>query len=35
MTKLILFVEHTEDNRKIIRDLLSSVGFELIEAVDA
>jgi two-component system cell cycle response regulator DivK len=35
MTKRILVVENTEDNRKIIRDLLSSVGYELIEAVDA
>jgi two-component system, cell cycle response regulator DivK len=34
MTKRILVVEDTEDNRKIIRDLLSSVGYELIEAVD-
>jgi two-component system cell cycle response regulator DivK len=35
MTKRILVVEDTDDNRKIIRDLLSSVGYELIEAVDA
>jgi two-component system cell cycle response regulator DivK len=35
MTKRILVIEDTEDNRKIIRDLLSSVGYELIEAVDA
>ena len=34
MTKRILVVEDTDDNRKIIRDLLSSVGYELIEAVD-
>ena len=34
MTKRILVVEDTEDNRKIIRDLLSSVGYELIEAMD-
>jgi two-component system, cell cycle response regulator DivK len=34
MTKRILVVEDTEDNRHIIRDLLSSVGYELIEAVD-
>jgi two-component system, cell cycle response regulator DivK len=33
MTKRILVVEDTEDNRRIIRDLLSSVGYELIEAV--
>ena len=34
MTKRILVVEDTEDNRKIVRDLLTSVGYELIEAVD-
>jgi two-component system cell cycle response regulator DivK len=34
MTKRILVIEDTEDNRRIIRDLLSSVGYELIEAVD-
>jgi two-component system, cell cycle response regulator DivK len=34
MTQRILVVEDTEDNRKIIRDLLSSVGYELIEAAD-
>src|SRR4029077_9351134 len=34
MTKRILVVEDTEDNRQIVRDLLSSVGYELIEAVD-
>jgi two-component system cell cycle response regulator DivK len=34
MTKRILVVEDTEDNRQIIRDLLTSVGYELIEAVD-
>jgi two-component system, cell cycle response regulator DivK len=34
MTKRILVVEDTEDNRRIVRDLLSSVGYELIEAVD-
>ena len=34
MTKRILLVEDTEDNRQIIRDLLTSVGYELIEAVD-
>jgi two-component system, cell cycle response regulator DivK len=32
--KRILMVEDTEDNRQIIRDLVSSVGYELIEAVD-
>jgi two-component system, cell cycle response regulator DivK len=34
MTKRILLVEDTEDNRQIIRDLLTSVGYELIEAAD-
>ena len=34
MSKRILVVEDTEDNRQIIRDLLSSVGYELIEAED-
>ena len=33
MTKRILVVEDQEDNRKIVRDLLSSVGYEIIEAV--
>jgi two-component system cell cycle response regulator DivK len=34
MTKRILVVEDTEDNRQIIRDLLTSAGYEMIEAVD-
>jgi two-component system cell cycle response regulator DivK len=34
MTKRILVVEDTEDNRRIVRDLLTSVGYELIEAAD-
>ena len=34
MTKRILMVEDTEDNRQIVRDLLDSVGYELIEAHD-
>jgi len=34
MTRRILLVEDVEDNRRIVRDLLSSVGYELIEAVD-
>ena len=34
MTKRILVIEDTEDNRQIIRDLMTSVGYELIEAVD-
>ena len=34
MSKKILVVEDTEDNRQIIRDLLTSFDYELIEAVD-
>jgi two-component system, cell cycle response regulator DivK len=34
MGKRVLVIEDTEDNRQIIRDLLSSVGYELIEAAD-
>ena len=34
MTQRILVIEDTEDNRQIIRDLLTSAGYELIEAVD-
>jgi two-component system cell cycle response regulator DivK len=34
MTKRILVVEDQEDNRQIIRDLLTSVGYQLIEAAD-
>jgi two-component system cell cycle response regulator DivK len=34
MTKRILVVEDQEDNRRIIRDLLASVGYGLIEATD-
>ena len=34
MTRRILVVEDQEDNRRIIRDLLTSVGYELIEAID-
>jgi len=33
MSKRVLLVEDQEDNRKIIRDLLTASGFELIEAV--
>jgi len=33
MNRKILIVEDQEDNRKILRDLLSSAGFEIIEAV--
>ena len=32
MSKLILAVEDQEDNMKILRDLLTSTGYELIEA---
>jgi len=31
--KRILVVEDTEDNRQIMRDLLSNAGYELVEAV--
>ena len=34
MTKRILIIEDQEDNRAILRDLLTGAGFELIEAVD-
>ena len=34
MSKRVLVVEDTEDNRQIIRDLLTSVGYELIEATN-
>ena len=34
MTKRILVVEDQEDNRQILRDLLSNAGFEMIEAED-
>jgi two-component system cell cycle response regulator DivK len=34
MTKRILVVEDQEDNRQILRDLLGSVGFEMVEAGD-
>ena len=33
MSKHILVVEDQEDNRRILRDLLTSAGYELIEAV--
>jgi two-component system cell cycle response regulator DivK len=32
MSKCVLVIEDQEDNRRIIRDLLTSVGYELIEA---
>lgn len=34
MTKKILVVEDTEDNRQILRDLLSMAGYEMVEAYD-
>jgi two-component system cell cycle response regulator DivK len=34
MTRRILVVEDQEDNRRIIRDLLTSAGYEMIEALD-
>ena len=34
MSKRILVVEDQEDNRAILRDLLQSVGYELVEAVN-
>ena len=34
MSKRILVIEDQEDNRTILRDLLSAAGYELIEAVD-
>jgi two-component system, cell cycle response regulator DivK len=34
MTKRILIVEDTEDNRQIIRDLLTNFDYELIEATN-
>jgi len=34
MRKRILMVEDTEDNRQIIRDLMDSIGYELLEAED-
>ncbi len=34
MSKRILVIEDTEDNRRIVRDLLTNAGFELIEACD-
>ena len=34
MTKRILIIEDEEDNRAIMRDLLNTAGYKLIEAVD-
>ena len=33
MSKRILVIEDQEDNRQIVRDLLTSAGYDLIEAV--
>jgi two-component system cell cycle response regulator DivK len=33
MSKRILVIEDEEDNRRIVRDLLTSVGYEIIEAM--
>ncbi|MGH8064415.1 MAG: response regulator [Candidatus Entotheonellia bacterium] len=33
MSKRILVVEDQEDNRRIVRDLLTSVGYEIVEAI--
>src|SRR5262245_31905118 len=34
MSKRILVVEDQEDNRRILRDLLTSVGYEIVNAVN-
>jgi two-component system, cell cycle response regulator DivK len=34
MSKRVLIVEDQEDNRSILRDLLSTAGYELIEATN-
>ena len=34
MSKKILAVEDTEDNRQILRDLLSAAGYDMIEVQD-
>lgn len=34
MSKRIMIVEDTADNRQIMRDLLSAAGYDLVEAVD-
>jgi two-component system cell cycle response regulator DivK len=33
MSTRILVIEDQEDNRRIVRDLLTSVGYEIVEAV--
>jgi len=34
MSKRILVIEDTEDNRQILRDLLTAAGYEIVEAMD-
>jgi two-component system, cell cycle response regulator DivK len=34
MSQRILVIEDQEDNRRIVRDLFTSVGYEIIEAVN-
>lgn len=34
MTNRVLVVEDTEDNRRILRDLLGSAGYDVVEASD-
>ena len=34
MSRCVLIVEDQEDNRKILRDLLSNAGYDLIEAAN-
>lgn len=34
MSKRVLLIEDTEDNRQIVRDLLSHAGYGLVEATD-
>jgi two-component system cell cycle response regulator DivK len=34
MNRCILVVEDTEDNRRILRDLLTAAGYEVLEATD-
>jgi two-component system, cell cycle response regulator DivK len=34
MSKRILAIEDTEDNRRILRDVLTNAGFDFIEAID-
>ena len=33
MAKVILVIEDHEDNRRIVRDLLTNAGYEIVEAV--